>query len=104
MSTYDTWRNYALTNVSGIFGPVLAAWLCERPALGRRYTMSVGALATMAFFFAYTAVRTPAQNVGFSCAIGFCLNIYYGTLYAYTPEVLPVRIFFSLSEFLFGGP
>ncbi|KAI0163275.1 major facilitator superfamily domain-containing protein [Pestalotiopsis sp. NC0098] len=89
VSTYDTWRNYALTNVSGIFGPILAAWLCERPALGRRYTMSVGALATMAFFFAYTAVRTPAQNVGFSCAIGFCLNIYYGTLYAYTPEVLP---------------
>lgn len=43
----------------------------------------------MAFFFAYTAVRTEAQNVGFGCAIGFCLNIYYGTLYAYTPEVLP---------------
>ena len=41
------------------------------------------------FFFAYTAVRTPAQNLGFSCALNFCLNIYYGTLYAYTPEVLP---------------
>ncbi|KAF7530959.1 hypothetical protein G7054_g9324 [Neopestalotiopsis clavispora] len=89
VSTYDTWRNYALTNVSGIFGPMLAAWLCERRALGRRYTMVIGALVTMAFFFAYTAVHTPAQNVGFSCAIGFCLNIYYGTLYAYTPEVLP---------------
>jgi hypothetical protein len=69
---------------------MLAAWLCERRALGRRYTMVIGALVTMAFFFAYTAVHTPAQNVGFSCAIGFCLNIYYGTLYAYTPEVLPV--------------
>lgn len=51
--------------------------------------MVIGALITMAFFFAYTQVRTQAQNVGFSCAIGFCLNIYYGTLYAYTPEVLP---------------
>jgi len=86
---YETWRNYALVNVSSIFGPVLAAWLCEVPVLGRRYTMVIGALVTCAFFFAYTAVRTKAENVGFSCAIGFCLNIYYGTLYAYTPEVLP---------------
>jgi MFS family permease len=43
----------------------------------------------VAFFFAYTQVRTETQNVAFSCLIGFCLNIYYGTLYAYTPEVLP---------------
>jgi MFS family permease len=57
--------------------------------LGRKYTMVIGALITMAFFFAYTSVRSEAQNVGFSCAIGFFLNIYYGTLYAYTPEVLP---------------
>ncbi len=89
VTTFETWRNYALVNVSGIFGPVLAAWLCELPFLGRRYTMVIGALVTCAFFFAYTAVRTEPQNIGFSCAIGFCLNIYYGTLYAYTPEVLP---------------
>jgi uncharacterized membrane protein (DUF485 family) len=37
----------------------------------------------------YTQVRTQAQNLGFSCAIAFALNIYYATLYAYTPEVLP---------------
>ena len=43
----------------------------------------------MAFFFAYTAVRTAAQNLGFTCAIYFFINIYYGCLYAYTPEVLP---------------
>ncbi len=68
---------------------MLAAWLCDMPLLGRRYTMVIGALLTCAFFFAYSAVRTQAQNVGFGCAIAFCLNIYYGTLYAYTPEVLP---------------
>ena len=43
----------------------------------------------VAFFFAYTQVRTAPQNLGFNCAISFCLNVYYGTLYAYTPEVLP---------------
>ena len=74
---------------------------------GRRGTMIIGALVTMAFFFAYTEVKSNAQNLGFTCAISFCLvrtsshppssnsianlqqNIYYGTLYAYTPEVLP---------------
>lgn len=34
----------------------------------------------MAFFFAYTAVRTAAQNLGFTCAIYFFINIYYGCL------------------------
>jgi MFS family permease len=87
-SPYITWRNYTLANFSGIWGPVLAGWMCGT-RLGRKYTMVIGALVTMAFFFAYTQVRTATQNVAFTCIINFCLNIYYGTLYAYTPEVLP---------------
>ncbi|KAF2007380.1 MFS general substrate transporter [Amniculicola lignicola CBS 123094] len=87
-SAYITWRNYTLVNFSGIWGPVLAGYMCATP-LGRKYTMVIGALITMAFFFAYTQVRTEVQNVVFTCVINFCLNIYYGTLYAYTPEVLP---------------
>ena len=43
----------------------------------------------MALFFGYTTVTRPAQDVGFSCAIAFAINVYYGCLYAYTPEVLP---------------
>jgi hypothetical protein len=35
--------------------------------------VGVGALVTMAFFFAYTQVKSNAQNFGFSCAISFCL-------------------------------
>lgn len=89
VSTYDTWRNYALVNICSIPGPMLAGYMANWKFLGRRGTMVIGALITMSFFFAYTQVRTQAQNVGFSCAIGFFLNIYYGTLYAYTPEVLP---------------
>lgn len=76
-----------ITNVVGIFGPVLAGFMCNWKYLGRRYTMVIGALLSMAFFFAYSAVRTAAQNLGFTCAIYFTVNIYYGTLYAYTPEV-----------------
>jgi MFS family permease len=82
------WRNYTLVNFSGIWGPVLAGYMCST-RLGRKYTMVVGALITMAFFFAYTEVRTSVQDIVFSCVINFFLNIYYGTLYAYTPEVLP---------------
>lgn len=59
-SPYITWRNYTLVNLSGIWGPVLAGWMCGT-RLGRKYTMVVGALVTMAFFFAYTQVRTAAQ-------------------------------------------
>ncbi|KAF2679394.1 membrane transporter [Lentithecium fluviatile CBS 122367] len=87
-SAYITWRNYTLANFSGIWGPVLAGWMCQT-RLGRKYTMVVGALVTCVFFFAYTQVRTEAQNIAFTCVVNFCLNIYYGTLYAYTPEVLP---------------
>lgn len=97
-----------LSSIAGIFGPVFAGFMCNFKVLGRKYTMAIGAMITMALFFGYAAVKTPAQNVGLSCAISFSLNIYYGTckssctcaslspysqntpsVYAYTPEVLP---------------
>jgi MFS family permease len=88
-STYQTYRDYAIVNTCSVFGPVIAGFMVEVRFLGRRYTMVIGALLTMTFLFAYTAVRTAAQNLIFACCISICLNIYYGTLYAYTPEVLP---------------
>ncbi|KAF2709739.1 membrane transporter [Pleomassaria siparia CBS 279.74] len=87
-SSYVLWRNYTLVNFSSIWGPILAGYMCST-RLGRKNTMVIGALITMSFFFAYTQVRTAVQDLVFSCLINFCLNIYYGTLYAYTPEVLP---------------
>ena len=88
-SVNTTYRNYAIVNVCSILGPMIAGVLVEVRFLGRRYTMVIGALLTMGFLFAYTFVRTAAQNLIFSCIISVCLNIYYSTLYAYTPEVLP---------------
>lgn len=86
---YTTYRNNLVVTTCSIFGPVIAAGLCEIPRVGRKGSLTIGALLTMTFMFAYTAVSTPAQNLGLSCAINVCLNIYYGTLYAYTPEVMP---------------
>lgn len=88
-SLNTTMRDNLIVNICSIFGPVIAGPLCEVKVLGRRGTMVIGSLLTMVFMFVYTTVRTPAQNLGFSCAINVCLNIYYGTLFAYTPEVLP---------------
>ncbi|KAH7136716.1 major facilitator superfamily domain-containing protein [Dactylonectria estremocensis] len=88
LSEFETWRNYTITTICGIPGPIVAGFLCNTK-LGRKYTMVVGALMSMAFFFGYMSVTTSVQDVALSCMIAFCINIYYGTLYAYTPEVLP---------------
>lgn len=88
-SNYVVWRNYALNQISGLFGPIIAGWLVETRYVGRRGTLAIGALITMALQFGYTQIKTPAQNVGVSCAISAASNIYYGTIYAYTPEILP---------------
>ncbi|KAH0389907.1 MFS general substrate transporter, partial [Aureobasidium melanogenum] len=79
-----------IANLCSIPSPILAGYMCRSKLFwGRRGTMIIGALITMAFFFAYTQVRNNAQNLAFTCCISFCLNIYYATLYAHTPEVLP---------------
>jgi MFS family permease len=45
-STYLTWRNYAITNLCAIPGPIIAAFMSELPILGRRGTMAIGAFIT----------------------------------------------------------
>jgi hypothetical protein len=88
-STYETWRNYALVQVCGIFGPMVGGHMANMRVFGRRYTMIIGAVITMAFFFAYSQVQSQAANIAYSCIISFTLEIYYGVLYGYTAETLP---------------
>lgn len=74
LSANEVWRNYALTNLCGIPSPILAAYMCRCKIFwGRRGTMIIGALVTMVFFFAYTQVSSNAGNLGYTCAISFCL-------------------------------
>ncbi|KAI8711162.1 MFS domain-containing protein [Fusarium sp. LHS14.1] len=88
VSQFETYRNLTLTTISGIPGSLIAGYLVTT-RLGRKYTMVIGALASMALFFGITGIKTDAQNVGISCAISCGINIYYSTLYAYTAEVFP---------------
>lgn len=70
LSADVTWRNYAIVNVCSIFGPLVAG-LMAATALGRKYTMVIGALATMAFSWAYSTVKSNEGNVAFACMITF---------------------------------
>ncbi|KAL4895475.1 major facilitator superfamily domain-containing protein [Aspergillus ambiguus] len=88
-STYETWRNYALAQVCSIFGPIVSGYMASCRFFGRRYTMAIGGLITMAFLFAYSQVSSQAQNVAYPCVIAFTLQIYSACLYGYTVEVLP---------------
>lgn len=88
-SNYITWRNYAINQVAGLGGPIIAAVLVELRLFGRRGTLAVGAAITTALQIGYTQIKTPAENLGVSAAISAASNIYYGTIYAYTPEILP---------------
>lgn len=60
-STYITWRNYAITNLCAIPGPVIAGFLCETPLFGRKRTMTLGALMTSKLTYK-TAFTTHKSN------------------------------------------
>jgi hypothetical protein len=79
-SVDTTWRNYAINQVVGLSGPIIAGVLVEIHFLGRRGTLAIGALMTMALQFGYTQIKTPAQNLAVSAAITAASNVYYGTV------------------------
>ena len=88
-SNYTTWRNYAINQAAGLVGPVVAGFLVETRWFGRRGTLAVGAAITTVLQIGYTQVKTPAQNLSVSASISAASSIFYGTIYAYTPEILP---------------
>ncbi|KAL6702384.1 hypothetical protein ACN47E_002350 [Coniothyrium glycines] len=88
-STYQTYRDYSISSVVGIFGPILSSVLVNFSILGRRRSMALTAVCAAAFAGAFTAVRTEGANLAFSSMFGFWQNAFYGILYSYTPEILP---------------
>ncbi|KAK5046614.1 hypothetical protein LTR84_007375 [Exophiala bonariae] len=81
----DTYRNYCIASTVGVVGPVAAAF-AVRTKLGRRYMMGISAIITGVFLFSYTAARTPAANLAFTCISGLWGNFEYAIMYAFTPE------------------
>lgn len=56
-SAYITWRNYAITNLMSIPGPIIAAFMSETRLLGRKYTMAIGAIMTSKILLLSTILR-----------------------------------------------
>lgn len=89
-TTAGVYRDNIISNVSCIGGPMIAgALLYFFPAIGRRGVLAIGGLSTMALLFGYTQVKNRTQNIALSSSSFAALYIYYGCLYAYSPEVMP---------------
>lgn len=89
-TTNGVYRDNVISNFCSTFGPLIAgALLWWFPVLGRRGVLAIGGISTMALLFGYTAVRNHAANLGLTSAVYVTLYIYYGCLYAYSPEVMP---------------
>lgn len=89
-TTYGVYRDNVISNVCSIAGPLIAgALLWVFPKLGRRGVLVIGAIVGAAFFFGYTGVRNHASNVAMSSLAYAGLYIYFGCLYAYSPEIMP---------------
>lgn len=89
-TTQGVYRDNLISNVCSIGGPMIAGLLLYFfPILGRRGVLCIGGLSTMAFLFGFTQVRSRAQSVAMTSCTYVTLYIYYGVIYAYTPEVMP---------------
>ncbi|CAH6723587.1 putative MFS siderochrome iron transporter 1 [[Candida] jaroonii] len=78
-----------MSNGLSAFGPVIGAALILTPKIGRKGALCIGGILSMVFLMCYTTVRTRAQNQAFTVVSYITIYIYYGVLYAFTPEVLP---------------
>ncbi|KAJ5321136.1 hypothetical protein N7476_004138 [Penicillium atrosanguineum] len=87
-SLYLTYRNYCITSAVGILGPISAA-VAVNTRLGRRWMMSISAVITAVFLFAYVGVDSTAADLAFSCVTSLLANFEYAIMYAFTPETFP---------------
>ncbi|KAE8155235.1 major facilitator superfamily domain-containing protein [Aspergillus avenaceus] len=88
-STYETYRNYAITAVCGIPGPFLSWAMVDIPYIGRKGTMAISTCITAVLLFCFTATKDPNVQLVCSALESFFQMMMYGVLYAYTPEVFP---------------
>lgn len=81
-SNYITYRDWTVSSVVGIFGPMLSMWMVSTRWLRSRISIALTGAACAAFSGAFTSVRTGGQNLAFSCMINFWLNALYSIIYS----------------------
>ena len=82
ISSYETYRNYAITSIVGVPGSIIAMYTVTIPYIGRKGTMAISTLLSGIFLFLFTISANSTYQLGFSCAEAFVQNIMYGVLYA----------------------
>ncbi|EQB50995.1 major facilitator superfamily transporter [Colletotrichum gloeosporioides Cg-14] len=90
-SNYTTYRDWTISSVVGIFGPILSTWMVSNKWLRSRKSLVFTGAACAAFAGAFTSVKNPAENLAFSSMVNFWLNAMYAIIYAYTPQALNVE-------------
>ncbi|ODV84871.1 hypothetical protein CANARDRAFT_199634 [[Candida] arabinofermentans NRRL YB-2248] len=88
-TTFQIYRDAVIGNAVSFTGPIIAAAMLFIPGVGRRFVMCFGGVTSMIILMCYTTIRTEAENIALSSISYIFINVYYGTLYAYTPEALP---------------
>lgn len=91
-SLSTTYRNYAIQAVCGIPASILGGFTVDLKRIGRKGTGTLACVGTGVFLFLFTRATSSAGVVGFSCAIAFFINLAYGILYSYTPELFPAPV------------
>lgn len=81
-SNYQTYRDWAVSAVVGIFGPALSAWMVHVRFLGYRWSLMITGGMCAIFAGAFTIIKNEGQNLAFSCMINFWLNAAYSIIYA----------------------
>ncbi|KAF5644097.1 synaptic vesicle transporter SV2 [Fusarium sp. NRRL 52700] len=90
-SNYITYRDWTVSSIVGIFGPLLSTILVSSRFFKSKRSMLLTGIICAAFSGAFTSARTAAENLAFSCMINFSLNALYAIVYSYTPQVLQVQ-------------
>ena len=89
-SNYITYRDFTVSSVVGIFGPVVSMYMVST-RLRSRISMAITAAACVAFSGAFTTVKSEAQNLAFSSMTGFWLNAVYAILYGYANPTVTLQ-------------
>lgn len=91
LSVGTTYRNTLIVALMGIPGSIIAGFLVELRT-GRKGVLFASLILTGIVLFGSTTAKSPGSYLAWNCFFNLFLNIMYGTLYAYTPEVFPTRI------------
>ncbi|KAJ3067429.1 hypothetical protein HDU98_009353 [Podochytrium sp. JEL0797] len=87
----EVYRNFFIQTVCGIPGSIAGSYIIDT-RLGRKGTMGLGAFGIGACLFLFTTTTDAWGQLAFNCLASFLINIVYGAMYAYTPEVFDTRV------------